>query len=547
MAGPHGTSYTAHIDTFAADHLPPAELLPILTYGEATGLVYPQRLNCSVELLDRAIDAGFGDRPALRFPDGAWTYLELAARVHRIARVLVEDLGVVPGSRVLLRAPNQPMLAACWLAVQRVGGICVTTMPLLRARELTTLCAKAGVKLALTSAGLAEEIEAAAVASDVLERVVQFGGAGGPDSLEALMRNRPASSDAVPTAATDIALLAFTSGTTGTPKAAMHTHRDVLAVCDTFSRHILQPTPEDVFTGSPPLGFTFGLGALLLFPLRVGASGLLLEDASPPALVEAMARHGATICATAPTAYRMMAAHAGNHDLSRLRACVSAGETLPEATFHQWEAATGNRLIDGIGATELLHIFIAAPMAEVRPGSTGRVVPGYQARVVDDEGREVPRGEVGRLAVIGPTGCRYLGDEERQRAYVRDGWNHTGDAFVQDEDGYFRYQARTDDMIITAGYNIAGPEVENVLLEHPWIHECGVVGLPDEERGQIVAAFVVLKPGIPDGAETARALQDHVKASIAPYKYPRRVVFLDRLPRTQTGKLQRFRLREASP
>jgi len=538
---------TAHVDTFAADHLPPRALLPILDISGIPGAAYPDRLNCAVELLDRQVAAGLGDRPVLHHAQGTWSWRELALHVHRIARVLVEDLGMVPGHRVLLRGPNNAMLAACWLAVLEAGGICVTTMPLLRARELAVICDKARIGLALTDARLADEIEKAANACDVLQRVVHFNAAVRPDSLESLMRAKPASFDAVSTAASDIAILAFTSGTTGVPKATMHTHRDMLAVCDTFSKHVLKPSPLDVFAGSPPLGFTFGLGALLLFPMRAGASALLLEDASPPMLLEGLARHGVTICSTAPTAYRAMTARAGGHDLAALRACVSAGETLPRTTFDQWESATGVRLIDGIGATELLHIFIAAPIAEVRPGSTGRVVPGYRAKIVDDDGRELPRGEIGRLAVIGPTGCRYLADEARQRMYVRRGWNETGDAFVQDEDGYFWYQARTDDMIISAGYNIAGPEVENVLLEHPWVQECGVVGLPDEERGQVVAAFVVLRPGFTGSADTALALQEHVKAAIAPYKYPRRVAFVDRLPRTQTGKLQRFRLREAQP
>ncbi|MCI0433978.1 MAG: AMP-binding protein [Gemmatimonadetes bacterium] len=540
----HSGALTAHVDTFAAGGLPRRALLPILDHSGVPELAYPDRLNCAVELLDAQIAAGLGDQPVLHSPELSWTYRELAERVHRIARVLVEDLGLVPGNRVLLRGPNHPMLAACWLAVLEAGGICVTTMPLLRARELAVLCDKARIALALTDVRLAAEIETAAASTDALRRIVHFNAPAQPGSLEFMMRDKPASFDAVPTAATDIAILAFTSGTTGTPKATMHTHRDLLAVCDTFSRYILRPARSDIFAGSPPLGFTFGLGALLLFPMRAGASALLLEDASPPKLLEGIARHGATICSTAPTAYRAMAGLAGGHDLARLRMGISAGETLPRATFERWESATGMRLIDGIGATEMLHIFIASPGHEVRAGSTGRVVPGYRARIVDDDGHEVPRGEIGRLAVIGPTGCRYLDDEVRQRSYVRHGWNQTGDAFVQDEDGYFWYQARTDDMIISAGYNIAGPEVENVLLEHPAVQECGVVGLPDEERGQIVAAFVVLRAGADADAETAKRLQEHVKAAIAPYKYPRRVVFLDRLPRTQTGKLQRFRLRE---
>jgi 2-aminobenzoate-CoA ligase len=369
-------------------------------------------------------------------------------------------------------------------------------------------------------------------------------GRGGGGVLETMMAGRPDKFDAVETAADDVAMIAFTSGTTGQPKGTMHFHRDVLASCDCFPPHVLRADPDDIFCGSPPLAFTFGLGGLLLFPLRIGASTLLLENASPPNLLEGIARERATVCFTAPTAYRAMAADPRVRDLSSLRKCVSAGETLPAATFEAWEAATGVRIIDGIGSTELLHIFISSPEDECRPGSTGRVVPGYHAKLVDDDGNDVPAGGIGRLAVRGPTGCRYLDDVERQKTYVQDGWNLTGDAYRIDDDGYFWYQARADDMIISSGYNIAGPEVENVLLEHECVQECGVIGVPDEERGHIVAAFVVLRPGCEPGRERVEELQAFVKASIAPYKYPRRIEFVSELPRTNTGKLQRFRLRE---
>jgi 2-aminobenzoate-CoA ligase len=444
---------------------------------------------------------------------------------------------------VLLRGPNHPMMAAWWFAVLKAGGICVTTMPLLRTRELTAICDKARVSIALTDARFAADIEAAASSSEYLEHVRHFNSPA-PDSLDRLAAGKAASFDTVMTAAEDIAIIAFTSGTTGTPKGTMHTHRDMLAICDCFPKYVLRPGPDDVFCGSPPLAFTFGLGGLLLFPLRVGASALLLEDATPPRLIEGIAQHGATICFTAPTAYRAMAAKVADHDISTLRKCVSAGETLPRATFSAWESATGVRIIDGIGATELLHIFISSPEPEIRPGSTGRAVPGYRARVIDEDGNDVEPGTIGRLAVVGPTGCRYLDDIERQKGYVQNGWNLTGDAYAADAEGYYWYKARTDDMIISSGYNIAGPEVENVLLEHPAVQECGVIGVPDEERGQVVAAFVVLRGGHERNDLTVKLLQDHVKMSIAPYKYPRRIVFLDALPRTNTGKLQRFRLRE---
>jgi 2-aminobenzoate-CoA ligase len=538
------TAPSAHTDTFARDNLPARELWPIMDFSVLPALAYPPRLNCAQELLDRRVAAGDGDRTAILFPGGRWSFRELLETSNRIAHVLVRDLGVVPGNRVLLRGPNSAMSAACWFAVLKAGGICVATMPLLRARELAVLCDRARIALALTDARMTGELQAAARATGALERIVTYGSPDDPDSLDARMQGRPAGFRNIATAADDVAIIAFTSGTTGVPKGTVHFHRDILAICDCFPPHVLRATRDDVFCGSPPLAFTFGLGGLLLFPLRIGATALLLEEATPPRLVEAIARHRATVCFTAPTAYRAMAAQAGVRETASLRLCVSAGETLPRPTFELWQQTTGLRIIDGIGATEMLHIFISESGDAIRPGSTGRAVPGYFARVVDDDGVELPAGAIGRLAVRGPTGCRYLADEERQRQYVRDGWNYTGDAYVRDSDGWFWYQARTDDMIISSGYNIAGPEVENVLLEHPAVQECGVVGLPDEERGHVVTAFVVLRPGVAASAATAKALQDHVKQAIAPYKYPRRVEFVEKLPRTQTGKLQRFRLRE---
>ena len=535
-------SYTAHVDTFARDNLPPRAAWPELRF-DLPELRYPERLNCATVLLSDARRDGRAPRVAVADTAGLrWTYAELLGRANRMAHVLRDDLGVVPGNRVLLRAPNTPLLAACWFAVMKVGAIAVATMPLLRARELAAIIGKAQITHALCDARLASELEDARATCPQLRTVAHFGGAA-PGHVETLARGKPAEFDDVPTAADDTALIAFTSGTTGTPKGTMHFHRDVIAACDCWPKHVLRASADDLFTGSPPLAFTFGLGGLLLFPLRIGAGALLLEKPAPEALLNAVAEHGATVLFTAPTSYRAMTGLARGHDLRGLRKCVSAGEALPAATRAAWKDATGIEIIDGIGATEMLHIFISHDEAHARPGATGVAVPGYQACVMDDEGRPLPRGRAGRLAVKGPTGCRYLADE-RQAQYVRDGWNYTGDAYVQDEDGYFVYQARTDDMIVSAGYNIAGPEVEAALLLHPAVAECGVVAAPDEERGHVVKAYVVLKAGhAPDG-RTTEALQAFVKATIAPYKYPRAVEYLERLPRTETGKLQRFRLRQ---
>ncbi len=464
---------TAHGDTFCRDHLPPRELWPRMDYGTLDALAYPDRSNFAAEILDGAIGKGWSGRPAVRSADVLWSYGELREQVNRIAAVLVEDLGLVPGERVLLRGPNAPMLAACWFAILQAGGVVVCTMPLLRVRELAYIADKARIRLALCDARFAAECapamaKTAAGAARKGARLVLYGGERGETSeLEELAAGRPAEFPACPTAADDPALVAFTSGTTGNAKGTVHFHRDLLAICDTFPPHVLRAAPDDLFCGSPPLAFTFGLGGLLLFPLRIGACALLLEHATPPQLAHAIAHHRATVCFTAPTAYRAMLALDPRPDLSSLRLCVSAGETLPLPTYEAWLRETGLRIIDGIGSTEMLHIFISSSRDDIRPGTTGKVVPGYEARVVDAEGREVADGEIGRLAVRGPTGCRYLDDPQRQAAYVRDGWNLTGDSFVRDADGYFWYQARTDDMIISSGYNISGPEVEAVLLDHP--------------------------------------------------------------------------------
>ena len=528
---------SAHIDIFARDHLPPANQQPEFLF-ELPELQFPAQLNCATELLDRPIAQGHGDRVCIRAPGLTWTWRDLQDRADRIAHVLVRDMGVVPGNRVLLRAPNNPMLAACWFAVMKAGAIAVATMPLLRAKELKAVIDIGRVTHALCDAALAEELRLASSSLDL--RLFNTNGDG---SLEAAMRRHDAPFSNIDTAADDTCLLAFTSGTTGVPKATMHFHRDVIAACRCWPPHVLRATEDDVFIGSPPLAFTFGLGGLLLFPMSVGASTALLEKATPLQLLDGIRDFGATVLFTAPTSYRALAAHGDALRATRLRKCVSAGEALPAATRALWKETTGIELIDGIGATELLHIFISADEAHARAGATGVAVPGYRAEVVDDAGQPVPAGTIGQLRVKGPTGCRYLNDA-RQQHYVKHGWNYTGDAYWVDADGYFHYHARTDDMIISAGYNIASPEVEEALMQHPAVAECGVVGAADAERGQIVKAYVVLRPGNTGDKAMAKVLQDFVKQTIAPYKYPRAVVFVDTLPRTQTGKLQRFKLLE---
>jgi 2-aminobenzoate-CoA ligase len=543
------TAKSAHTDTFCSDHMPPRALWPVTDWTGVPELKYPDRMNCASELLLGALEADKGDRTVFRFPGGSWTYEHLHETASRIAHVLVDELGMKPGNRVLLRGPNNPMMAACWFAILKAGGVVVCTMPLLRERELRYIADKAEILLALTDTRYGDACEAAFLChADGSERdgsrVVHFN-SDAHFALEPMMRAKSPVFTDCDTAADDTAIIAFTSGTTGEAKGTMHSHRDIMAITDCFPRYVLEPSADDLFCGSPPLAFTYALGGLLLFPMRFHAASLLLEQATPPHLLKAIEEFKPTVCFTAPTAYRAMCALLAGRDVSSLKKCVSAGETLPLSVFEEWQKATGISIIDGIGATEMLHIFISAAGDDIRPGATGKVIPGYKAKIIDDDGNDAPVGSAGRLAVRGPTGCRYLDNIEQQKKYVHDGWNLTGDSYKLDADGYFWYQARTDDMIISGGYSIAGPEVENVLLEHPAVMECAVVGEPDEERGHIVKAYVVLRAGHDKGPELAKDLQDFVKARIAPYKYPRRIEFTDTLPRTSTGKLQRYRLRES--
>ena len=510
---------------------------------DVSGLPYPARLNAAAELLDRWIATGHGKQPALYHADATWTYQQLHDAANRIANVLVDDCGLVPGGRVLLRAANQPLLVAAWFAVLKAGGIAVTTMPLLREKEIEDVVAQAQITLAIADARVSADLESA-MQKRGGGQVLRFN-ATDANSLEARMASKPPTFASVQTFADDPAIVAFTSGTTGRAKGAVHFHRDLLAAGDTYGRHVLAPRWDDVFVASPSIAFTYALGGVVLFPMRVGAASALIEQASPALLAEAIEKFRATIVFTSPTGYRAMLKQAGEFDWKSLRACVSAGETLPAATFDAWLKATGIALMDGIGSTEMLHIFVGSPAAEAKSGSTGRAVPGYRAKVVDEHGNEVPHGTIGRLAVTGPTGCRYLANPEQQRNYVQRGWNLTGDAYRQDEDGYFWFEARTDDLIISSGYNVSGIEVENVLIAHAAVAECAVVGVPDDARGHLVKAVVVLAADAVASDGLARELQDFVKARLAPYKYPRVIEFVKELPKTLTGKIQRFRLRAA--
>ncbi|MGY3446541.1 MULTISPECIES: benzoate-CoA ligase family protein [unclassified Bradyrhizobium] len=541
-----GLGPSGHVDDFARRNLPPSEQWPQLLLDRPE-FNYPDYLNAAVELTDRIVEQGMGDRIALIGNGRQRTYKELTDWSNRLAHALVENYGVKPGNRVLIRSGNNPALVAAWLAATKAGAVVVNTMPMLRAGELAKIVDKAEIALALTDSRIADELVACAKTSKFLKQVVNFDGTQNHDAeLDRIALNKPVKFDAVKTGRDDVALLGFTSGTTGEPKATMHFHRDLLIVADGYAREVLKVTPDDVFVGSPPLAFTFGLGGLAIFPLRFGATATLLENAAPSEMIRIIETYKATICFTAPTAYRaMMAAMDKGADLSSLRLAVSAGETLPAPVFESWTRKTGKPILDGIGSTELLHIFITNRVGSAVGGTTGTPVAGYQAKIVDEDMNELPPGQVGKLAVRGPTGCRYLADS-RQTKYVRDGWNITGDAFVSDENGRLSFVARADDMIISAGYNIAGPEVEAALLGHPDVAECAVVGAPDEERGQIVSAFIVLKQGARNDDAEVKLLQDHVKATIAPYKYPRAIAFVETLPKTQTGKIQRFRLREAS-
>ena len=529
-------------DAFARNNLPASEDWPVLDLSHP-GYRFAPRFNCAQALLHTALAAGFGPRPALISPQETLTYTALESRSNQVAHALTGLPGFSSGQRVLLRGPNNPQFVASWLGIVKAGGIAVATMPLLRAQELTSILDAADVALALCDERWLGELESAGLAAQRPLRIVAFDGSASAGSeLEQLATDTPTTFNAVDTAADDVALIAFTSGTTGKPKGTMHFHRDVLAICQGLPRHCLYARSSDRFIGSPPLAFTFGLGGLALFPLSVGAAGILLEDAGPSALAAGIERFGATVCFTAPTAYRAMLTSPAGLKLDSLRCSVSAGETLPAATFEAWQDLTGLASVDSLGSTELLHAFVASPPERMRAGYTGEALAGYTARVVDDAMQSVAPGVAGLLAIRGPTGCRYLNDA-RQREYVHDGWNLTGDTYVVDESGYFRFIARSDDMIISAGYNIAGPEVETALLSHASVHECAVVGVADAQRGQLVHAYVVTQTGESGDSRLMTELQNHVKQTIAPYKYPRRISFIDALPRTETGKVQRFKLR----
>ena len=539
------SEHTAHVDTFARDKLPPAEWRAKEIF-RLPSLQFPAKLNCAEELLDKKISAGLGSKIALQCEHSNWTYETLDHKARQIAQVLTEDLGLVPGKRVLLRSANNPMLAACWLAVVKAGGIAVATMPLLRAKDLQPVIDKAEIDLALCDIRLQEELLEAQNLCPALEKICLFDGSRNEQAeteLEALMSSKPGNFETVQTAADDIVLIAFTSGTTGQPKGTMHYHRDVMALCACVCDELIEPDENDVFIGSPPMAFTFGLGMQLLFPLYAGASSALLEAAPPAKLIAGISQFKATICATAPTAYRAMLSELEDHDISSLRKPVSAGEHLPQAIYEQWQKATGVSIIDGLGATELLHIFVGARRQDVPAGATGKALPGYEACILGEDNAPLAVGERGRLAVIGPSSCKYLADD-RQTKYVIDGWNVPGDICHMDAEGHVYYHGRADDMIIYSGYNISGPEVEAALLTHDAVQECAVVGARDEERGTIVKAFVVLNPSHIAEEDTAGMLQQHVKDSIAPYKYPRAIEFIDALPKTQTGKIQRHRLRD---
>ena len=534
-------SATAHIDTFARDNLPSAETWPELLLD---GFNYPSCLNVATELTDAMVLKGFGDHTALIGNGRRRTYKELTDWTNRIAHVLVDDIGVLPGNRVLIRSANNPAMVACWLAATKVGAVVVNTMPMLRAGELRKYVDKAQITFALCDTRLMDEMDACVDQNSILKRVMGFDGTSNHDAeLDRLALEKPVQFEAVQTMQDDVALLGFTSGSTGDPKVTMHFHRDLLIIADGYAKEVLGVTASDIFIGSPPLAFTFGLGGLAIFPLRFGAAATLLEDASPPNMIAIIEKYSATVCFTAPTAYRaMLRAMDDGADLSSLRAAVSAGETLPAPVYKEWVSKTGKPILDGIGATEMLHIFISNRFDDHMPASTGKPVTGYIAKVIGTDGIEQPHGTPGRLALKGPTGCRYLGGE-RQSEYVQDGWNISGDTFVQDKDGYFHFAARNDDMILSSGYNIAGPEVEAALLGHDDVAECAVISAVDQERGAIVEAHVVLSEGIAATAENAKVLQDHVKSIIAPYKYPRSIIFVPSLPKTATGKIQRFLLK----
>jgi len=526
-----------YTDNFAHDNLPSIDLQPDYLC-DLPQFQHPEMLNCVERLLDNHIKKGNGDAVCIRTFEESWTYNNLFEKANQIAHVFIDDLGLVSGNRVLLRSANNPMMVACWFAVLKAGGIVVSTMPLLRSKELTTIIDCAEISIAISDSDLADEMNQ--VESKFL-KITSFFRNG---DLDKLTQYKPKNFENYHSKADSVCLIGFTSGTTGLPKMTAHYHKDILNICEAFPVYSLQPTKDDIFIGSPPLGFTFGLGGLVLFPMYFGASTFLIEKPSPDLLLKAIQEYKVTICFTAPTAWRVLTTKLNEFNVSSLRKCVSAGETLPLQVWHDWYDATGLKIIDGIGSTEILHIFISSNEENMIPGATGLPILGYEAKIIDENGNELPINESGKLAIKGITGCKYLNREEKQKEYVQNGWNITGDIFKKDDNGYYWFVARGDDMIISSGYNIAAIEVESVLLTHEDILECAVVGLPDEERGMLVCAHIVLKDNNKASVEFKKTIQQWFKQVAAPYKYPRVINFIESLPKTETGKIQRFKLKK---
>jgi len=535
---------TAHVDRYVLDNLPAPEHLPELVYGRPE-ICYPDRLNCIQELLICHGENGRHGQIAIKSPDQQWTYQELIDRASRVAEALTEDLSFIPGNRVLLHGYNSPMTIAIWCGVLMAGGIVVATMPMLRSMEIIKVCDKAKVNFIMSDVRMMDEIKKVHLHAEGIQTHFYNGhpALSAATDFENILQTKSGTFDIVDTASDDPAIIAFTSGTTGQPKGCVHFHKDLLAISDAYAVPILNPKTEDVFLGTPPIAFTFGLGASVVFPLRAGACSLLLEKSSPADLLDAVSRYGVTTIFTAPTAYQRMLPLLEKYDLAGLRHCVSAGETLSASIWLRWQSSTGIKIAEGIGSTEMLHIFLASPAAESRAGATGKILPSYQARIVDEHMQPVADGDVGFLAVRGPTGCRYL-DDVRQREYVKQGWNVTGDTYVRDHEGYYTYQARADDIIVSSGYKISGPEVEAVLLDHPAIDECAVIAVPSVERGFDIKAFIVLGQNVDHSAVMADSFKSHVQEHLARYKCPHHITFVTNLPRTGTGKLQRYVLRQ---
>ncbi len=531
---------------------PPRELWPRFGLDFPEAREWPAKLNIAEVLVDDNLKRG--DKPAILYEDRQIKYRELQLMINKFGNAL-KVLDVKPYDRVMLRLPNIPEFIVSSLAVQKLGAVSVPTFTLLKAKELSYIASDCEAKVLITTPSLLEDVEKAKGELKTIRHIVLADAK--PSEVEApyiafdyLMDDFKEATGLEPVRVDqdEVTLLLYTSGTTGPPKGCIHTHRHYLAVADCYAKNVLQAREDDVWGGPPTMAFAYGHTGLICNPLRHGATTSLVGSGrfEPASMFQLIEKHGISVFYGVPTAYRTMVAlkhERGKYDFSSLRVCVTAGEPCPPSLYYTIKEFFGCEVLEHMGCTELFNGFISTRFGQVKPGSMGLAVPGYDVRILGDDGNEVKTGEVGHLAVAGPIGIRYWKLPEKQAESVRNGWNHTGDMAYKDEEGFFWFASRSDDIIKTAAYRVSPHEVEEALIKHGAVAEAGVIGVPDLERGQIIKAFIVLKPDHKPSSRLEEELRVFVKDQIAPYKAPKEVEFVKELPKTETGKIRRAELK----